>query len=135
MNTKKALPVNQQLKGFARNGRKNQTPEERKIWYGYLNKIKPRFHRQRVIGNYIVDFYCPKLRVVIEIDGYQHYYEENREYDKQRTEYLEKLGFAVIRFDNTEVNKDVEQVKYEIGEFCTNRAKELNYTEYNFVVE
>ena len=135
MNTKKPLPVNQQLKGFARNGRTNQTPEERKIWYGYLSKVTPRFHRQRVIGDYIVDFYCPKLRVIIEIDGYQHYYEENREYDKKRTAYLESLGFVVIRFDNTEVNKDIEQVKFEIREFCVNRAKSLNFNEYNFVVE
>ena len=94
MDEKEPLPVNQNLKGLARNGRTNQTPEERKIWYDYLNKVKPRFHRQRVIGNYIVDFYSPKLKIIIEIDGYQHYYEENREYDKKRTEYLEGLGFV-----------------------------------------
>ena len=88
-----------------------------------------------MIGDYIVDFYCPKLRVVIEIDGYQHYCEEKREYDKKRTAYLESLGFVVIRFDNTEVNKDIEQVKFEIREFCVNRAKSLNFNEYNFVVE
>ena len=135
MDKNEALPVNQQLKGFARNGRKNQTPEERRVWYDYLNKVTPRFHRQRVIGNYIVDFYCPKLRVVIEIDGYQHYYEENREYDKIRTEYLENLGFVVLRFDNTDVIKDFPQVVFEIESFCENRANELGLKDYNFVVE
>ncbi len=135
MDKNTALPVNQKLKGFARNGRKNQTPEERRVWYDYLNKVTPRFHRQRIIDSYIVDFYCPKLRVIIEIDGYQHYYEENREYDQKRTEYLERLGFVVLRFDNIEVNKDFEQVKFEIKRFCENRAKEFNLSDYNFVVE
>ena len=105
------------------------------MWYDYLNKVTPRFHRQRIIGNYIVDFYCPKLRVVIEIDGYQHFYYESREYDKKRTEYLESLGFVVLRFENTEVNKDFEQVKFEIKEFCEQRAKALNLDKYNFIVE
>ena len=105
------------------------------MWYDYLSKVTPRFHRQRIIGSYIVDFYCPKLRVVIEIDGYQHFYEESREYDKKRTEYLESLGFVVLRFENTEVNKDFEQVKFEIKEFCEQRAKSLNFDKYNFLVE
>lgn len=118
MNKNDALPVNQKLKGFAKNGRRNQTPEERRVWYDYLNKVTPRFHRQRVIGNYIADFYCPKLRVIIEIDGYQHYYEENREYDKKRTVYLESIGFVILRFDNTQIHKDFESVKFEIKEFC-----------------
>ena len=135
MDEKEPLPVNQSLKGLARNGRRNQTPEERKMWYDYLNKVKPRFHRQRVIGNYIVDFYSPKLKIIIEIDGYQHYYEENREYDKKRTEYLESLGFVVIRFDNTEVKKRFPWVVNELMAFCENRAKEFNITDYNFIVE
>ena len=135
MDKNMALPVNQKLKGFAKNGRKNQTPEERRVWYDYLNKVKPRFHRQRVIGNYIADFYCPKLRVIIEIDGYQHFYHENILYDAERTKYFEGLGFVVLRFENTEVNKDFEQVKYEIQTFCENRANELNLNDYNFVVE
>ncbi len=132
MDKNEALPVNQKLKNFAKNGRRNQTPEERRVWYDYLNKVTPRFHRQRIIGDYIVDFYSPKLRVIIEIDGYQHYYEENREYDKKRTEYLENLGFTVIRFDNTEVKKDFESVKFQIRRFCEIRAKELDLNEYNF---
>ena len=135
MDKKEPLPVNQNLKGLARNNRTNQTPEERRMWYDYLNKVKPRFHRQRVIGNYIVDFYCPKLKIIIEIDGFQHFYEENREYDKKRTEYLESLGFVVKRFDNSEIKKRFPFVVYELRVFCEDRAKELNIEDYNFIVE
>lgn len=135
MDINEALPINKGLKGFANNARKNQTNEEKKIWYDYLNKVNPRFHRQRIIGNYIVDFYCPKLRVIIEIDGYQHYYEENREYDKKRTEYLESIGFEVLRFDNTEINKDFEAMKFEIRTFCEMKAAEKELDDYSFIVE
>lgn len=98
--------------------RKNMTYEEKKVWYQILKGREPKFHRQRIIGNYIVDFYCPKLKLIIEIDGYQHFYEENIEYDGKRTEYLEKLGFYVLRFENTEVNKDIETVRYIIDNVC-----------------
>ena len=105
--------------------RKNQTDEENKVWYQILKGRVPKFHRQRIIGNYIVDFYCPKLKLIIEIDGYQHFYEENREYDNKRTEYLEKLGYRVLRFENTEVNKDIEEVRYIINNVCEEKMKEI----------
>ena len=66
----------------ASNLRKNQTEEEGKLWNLYLKKISPRFTRQKIIGSYIVDFYCPKLKMIIEIDGEQHYLEENKEYEE-----------------------------------------------------
>ena len=72
-----------------------------------------------------MDFYCPKLKLIIEIDGYQHFYEENREYDNKRTEYLEKLGYRVLRFENTEVNKDIEEVRYIINNVCEEKMKEI----------
>ena len=109
---------NGRLTDLARELRKNQTKEEALLWYNFLCKAPLRFHRQYVIGNYIVDFYCPKLKLIIEIDGYQHFYEENKEYDSKRTEYFEKLGFYVLRFENTEVNKDVEEVRYIINNVC-----------------
>ena len=56
--------------------------------------------------------------MIIEIDGYQHFYEKDKEYDNTRTEYLEKLGFYVLRFENTEVNKDIEEVRYIINNVC-----------------
>ena len=112
------IPVNSTLDKYAKENRKNMTDEEKKVWYQILRGHDPEFHRQRIIGNYIVDFYCPKLKLIIEIDGYQHFYEENKEYDSKRTEYFEKLGFYVLRFENTEVNKDIEEVRYIINNVC-----------------
>ena len=103
--------------------RKNQTAEEKKVWYQILKGRTPKFHRQRIIGNYIVDFYCPQLRLAIEIDGYQHFYEENTEYDNKRTEYIESQNIYIVRFENTEVNKDIEYVRFIIDNACDARIK------------
>ena len=102
MDKRKPLPINSELKEYAVKMRKNMTDEEKKVWYQILKGHVPKFHRQRVIGNYIVDFFCPKLNLIIEIDG----------------EYLESLGFYVLRFENTEVNKDFENVRYVINNVC-----------------
>ena len=63
------------------------------------------------------------MKLIIEIDGYQHFYEENKEYDSKRTEYFEKLGFYVLRFENTEVNKDIDDVRYIINNVCDTLEK------------
>jgi len=118
MDKRKQLPMNSALKKYAVEMRKNMTDEEKKVWYQILKGHIPKFHRQRIIGNYIVDFYCPKLKLIIEIDGYQHFEERQLAYDSERTEYLEKLGFYVLRFENTEVNKEFEDVKYVIENVC-----------------
>ena len=123
MDRLKPLPMNENLKKYAVEMRKNQTDEEKKVWYQILKGRTPKFHRQRIIGNYIVDFYCPQLRLAIEIDGYQHFYEENIEYDNKRTEYIEAQDIYVLRFENTEVNKDIEYVRYIIDGVCDARAK------------
>ena len=118
MDKRKPLPMNPDLKEYAVKMRKNQTDEEKKVWFQILKGRVSKFHRQRIIGNYIVDFFCPKLKLIIEIDGYQHFYDENKEYDQKRTEYLEQLGFYILRFENTEVNKDIEEVRYIIDNVC-----------------
>lgn len=123
MDKRRPLPINHNLKEHAIKMRKNQTDEEKRVWYQILRGRDPKFHRQRIIGNYIVDFYCPKLKLIIEIDGYQHFYEENIEYDNKRTEYLEGLGYYILRFENTEVNKDIEDVRAVIDRVCTLRAE------------
>ena len=125
MNRRKPLPTNESLKKYAVEMRKNQTDEEKKVWYQILKGRTPKFHRQRIIGNYIVDFYCPQLRLAIEIDGYQHFYEENIEYNNKRTEYIESQDIYILRFENTEVNKDIEYVKYIINNVCEAREKGL----------
>ena len=125
MNRRKPLPTNENLKKYAVEMRKNQTDEEKKVWYQILKGRTPKFHRQRIIGNYIVDFYCPQLRLAIEIDGYQHFYEENIEYDNKRTEYIESQDIYILRFENTEVNKDIEYVRFIIDNACDAREKGL----------
>lgn len=86
------------------------TDAERKLWYTYLKNNKERFLRQKVIDNYIVDFYCPRKKLVIELDGSQHYSDSGMKYDKIRSEILEKYHLKVIRFSNYEINKYFKEV-------------------------
>ena len=97
---------------LARVLRKNQTPQERKMWSLLRNhKYKNlAFKRQHPIGDYIVDFICLEKKLIIEIDGGQHNEPDNIEYDKKRTEYLESKGYKVLRFWNNEINKNIEGV-------------------------
>ena len=126
------LPKNKQLTGLARTMRKQPTDEEKKIWYGLLRYITPKFHRQKIIGNYIADFYCPKLKLVVEIDGGQHNSEESLEYDKIRTEYINEFGYEVIRIPNNDVSHEFNNVSLFILDFCKKRCKELDLDfEYN----
>ena len=96
---------NSNLTKLARELRKNQTKEEALLWYNFLCKYSPRFHRQCVIGNYIVDFYCHQARIVVELDGSQHYEPTEMVKDQTRTEYLQSLGLKVLRFTNLDVLK------------------------------
>ncbi len=109
----------------ARDMRKDPTEEENKLWHLYLKKIRPRFTRQKIIGSYIVDFYCPKLKLIIEIDGVQHYFEESTEYEKRREEFLEKQGYKLLRFYNSDINKELYNTEATIYGSCIDRAKEL----------
>ena len=109
----------------ARNMRKEPTEEENKLWHLYLKKIRPRFTRQKIIGSYIVDFYCPKLKIVIEIDGVQHYLEENTDYEKRRETYLQNEGYKLLRFYNSDINKDLKNTETTIYYTCVERVKEL----------
>ena len=101
---------NSELTPFARELRKNMTEEEGILWHTYLKRYKPRFYRQRVIGDYIVDFYCSAAKLVIELDGSQHYEEDGLENDRIRTEKLEKLGLLVVRIQNNEVKRNLRGV-------------------------
>ena len=104
------LPYNPKLIERARELRKNLTPAEKKLWCGYLREFKYRVLRQRPIDQYIVDFYCAKLRLVIEVDGGDHFSEEGKAYDQQRTELLYGYGLKVVRFSNRDVLEDFEGV-------------------------
>lgn len=84
--------------------RKNMTPWERKLWYEFLRDYPIRFQRQKAIGNYIVDFYCAKARLVIELDGGGHYSKEQKSKDDSRTQTLENMNLTVLRICNLDIN-------------------------------
>jgi len=95
---------------LARELRKNMTPWERKIWYLFLKDYPVRFQRQKPIGNYIVDFYCAKARLVLELDGGGHYEPEQSEHDELRTRDLEKQNLRVIRISNRDIDENFRAV-------------------------
>ena len=94
---------NTRLVPLAKSLRKNMTKEERHLWYDFLKSYPVRFLRQKVLGNYIVDFYCAEAKLVIELDGSQHYEEIEIARDIQRTAFLEQYGITVLRIPNNEV--------------------------------
>ena len=90
--------------------RKNMTKEERHLWYDFLRSYPVRFSRQKVLGKYIADFYSAEAKLVIELDGSQHYEDGNIEKDTERTTFLEGYGLTVIRIPNNEVSRNFRGV-------------------------
>ena len=90
--------------------RKNMTKEERHLWYDYLRTHPARFSRQKVLGRYIADFYSAQAKLVVELDGGGHYTEEAKQYDNERTAFLEAYGLKVICVPNNEVNSNFRGV-------------------------
>ena len=101
---------NEKLKEKAQNLRRSMTKEEAHLWYQFLCRYPLRFRRQYVIGNYITDFYCHRAKLVVELDGSQHYTPEEMEYDEKRTDYLESLGLKVLRFSNLDITRRFRNV-------------------------
>jgi very-short-patch-repair endonuclease len=106
------IPFDKTLKNTARTLRKNMTDSEKLLW----SKIRLKqlmgfqFYRQKNIGRYIVDFYCPSAKLILELDGGQHFIEKGINADRQRDEYLQDLGFRVLRYSNNEVLNNLEGV-------------------------
>ncbi len=100
----------QELAQRANTMRNNQTYYERLLWLHFLRTYPISFVPQKVIGNYIVDFYCRKARLSIELDGDSHYSIRQREYDRVRTTFFEVLEIKELRFTNTEVVENFEGV-------------------------
>ena len=98
------------LKSNARSLRKSMTPWERKLWFLFLRNYSAKVYRQRIIGPYIVDFYCPKARLVIELDGSQHFMPEEQDADAVRKAALESRGCAVLRFPNADLDRHFTEV-------------------------
>ena len=105
---------NAKLTKIAQTLRKNMTKEERTLWYEFLKNLPVNFNRQKVIGSFIVDFYCASAKIVVEIDGSQHFNEENIALDKERDEYLSSLGIRVLRYNNLEVKRNFRGVCEDI---------------------
>jgi very-short-patch-repair endonuclease len=112
------LPFNSKLKPLARNLRSNMTNAELLIWSKVRRKQIDnfQFYRQKNIGQYIVDFYCPRGKLIVEIDGGQHYENEGMKKDQERDRYLQKLGFTVQRFSDIDVLKNIDGVVETIHE-------------------
>ena len=106
------IPYNRNLKQYCRQLRGNMTNAERHLWAKIrMKQLKGyQFYRQKPIGDYIVDFFCPRAKLVIEVDGSQHFSDEMTEYDRIRNEYLSSLGLRVLRFTNTDVLTHIERV-------------------------
>ena len=101
---------NVKLTPGAQSLRKKMTKEEAHLWYQFLCRYRPRFHRQYVIGNYIVDFYCHQVKLVVELDGSQHTTPEEIAYDQARTKYLQSKGLTVLRFSNLDIRRQFASV-------------------------
>lgn len=95
---------------LAKNLRKDATPEENHLWYDFLSKYKIRFQRQKAIDNFIADFYCHRAKLIIEIDGAQHYTKDGKKNDAFRTEILEGYDLKVIRFTNHQIHTNFHGV-------------------------
>ena len=94
----------------AKNLRKNMTKEERHLWYDFLRTYPVKFTRQKILGKYIVDFYSAEAKIIIEIDGSQHYEPSTIEKDKERTNYLAQYGLEIIRIPNNQINQNFNGV-------------------------
>ena len=90
--------------------RKNMTKEENHLWYDFLKTYPVRFSRQKVLGKYVADFYSASAKIIIELDGSQHYESAGMKKDEERTKYLEEYGLKIIRIPNNEVNQNFRGV-------------------------
>jgi len=109
------LSYDKQLKALSQNLRKNMTDAENMLWLKLRRKLKGRpFYRQKIIGKYIVDFYCPKANLVIELDGGQHYSESGKAKDRARDDALTEMGIRVLRFSDRDAFENIGGVMEEI---------------------
>ena len=104
---------NSQLEN-ARRLRREMTPHERKLWFLFLRKYPVKIDKQRIIGKFIVDFYCASAKLVIEVDGSQHYEPQGMAYDIERSAFLSALGLEVLRFSNREIDREFRGVCEQI---------------------
>lgn len=114
---------NPDLLNNARELRRNMTPQEKHLWYDFLQHYPVKMYKQRIVDNYIADFYCHAARLVIEIDGAQHYSAEGRSYDEKRTKALKRYGIEVLRFTNRDIDLRFRGVCYIIDKTIKERIE------------
>ena len=119
-----AIPKDNKLLENARRLRREMTPHERKLWYLFLRKYPVKVYKQRIIGRFIVDFYCAPAKLVIELDGSQHYETQGVAYDSERSAYLEGLGLKVLRFSNRDIDRDFRGVCEQIDITIRNQMQD-----------
>lgn len=105
-----SLPYKNSLISRAKELRKSATKQENHLWYDFLRTYSVRFQRQKAIDSFIVDFYCASAKLVIELDGSQHYTEQGLAYDEERDAILSKCGLQILRFSNLEINTQFDAV-------------------------
>lgn len=101
---------NPKLRKNAQKLRRAMTKEERQLWYDFLKQLPVTVNRQKVIGHYIVDFYCASAKLVIELDGSQHYADEGTAADRERDHALNQRGITIVRYSNIDVNRNFDGV-------------------------
>lgn len=111
---------NKDMVPLAKSLRKNMTPWERKLWYEFLRTYPVKFLRQKPIGNAILDFYCAKIKLAIELDGSQHYQNKEISKDQKRTEFLEEYGITVLRIPNNQIDTHF----YEVCQYIDNTVQQ-----------
>ena len=114
---------NNKLLPTARQLRQEMTPQERKLWYLFLRDYSVKVYKQRIIGSFIVDFYCHAAKLAIELDGMQHYTEQGLAYDMERSAFLAGRGITVLRFTNKEIDQDFCTVCKTIGHTIQERMR------------
>jgi very-short-patch-repair endonuclease len=128
---KMSLDYNKNIIPKAKDLRKNMTPQEKHLWHDFLSKYPKtfRFQRQKTINNYIADFYCHKAKLIIELDGSQHFTDEGKIYDNERTDILQAYGLTILRFTNYEIDKNFNSVCKYIDCYINEFDKSIENTD------
>ena len=108
------IKKNNKILDVAKILRRNMTPHEKHLWYDFLQHYPIKIYKQRIIDNFVADFYCHQAKLIIELDGSGHYSQEGKAYDEARTLVLESYGLSVIRFSNRDIAEKFEGVCYVI---------------------
>ena len=116
---------NYTLNSNAKQLRREMTKQEKHLWYDFLQSYEVKFYKQRPIRGYIADFYCSKAKLIVELDGSQHFTEGGLEYDEARTNIIEKLGLKVKRYTNLQVDRQFEAVCTDIDNEVKERLEKL----------